>query len=373
MKFTVNSNEMKTAMGLVSRAIASKNTLPILDCVMLEEKDGKLTITGGDQENMMTISVPMTDVQDFQPVCIEAALLKEMLGATDKQPVTFSIDGTSATLTHSTGHFNFVCSSVNEYPKVEENIEAIDSFTMPVATFCKAIAMCRPYADSDDLRPILNGVYLDMKGKNLTFVATDKHRMIRKEFPEVEARGKVGCVVNSKAASLLGAYQGQSEMTVRMNDHKTLFVTDNFRLLTINIEGVYPNYNAVIPMSNPIHVEVDRLGFAAALKRAMVAGDKATSLVKLSLSTFMDGEGQLSIEARDLTFSRSGQDMVPCTHNHSGVLNIGFKGTFLQELLATHTSTKVQLGLTDASRAVILRDIEGDTDLLTLLMPMQLQ
>ena len=102
-------------------------------------------------------------------------------------------------------------------------------------------------------------------------------------------------------------------------------------------------------------------------------GNKATALVKLSLSTYMGGAGQMGIESRDLEFNRSAEETIPCTHNHDKPFAIGFKGTFLLDLLATHTTPQVVFELTDPSRAAVLRDIDGDPDLLTLIMPMMLQ
>lgn len=374
MKFTVHSSEMKGAMSLVQKAIAGKNSLPILDCVKLTQNaSGDLDITGGDQETMMTVTVPMMEVENFHPICVEAALLSEILGAVGKQTARFEVDGTSATIIYSTGHFNFAVQNADEYPQVEENIEAVDSFTMQADELAKAIAMCRVFAGNDELRPIVNSVCMDLSGEYLVLVATDIHRLIRKRFSEVKTNKSIQSMVSVKTAALLSAYQRPVEMIVRVNERKTAFIAEGFRLVSTSVEGKYPNYNAVIPQSNPYKVEVSRSALATALKRAMVAGNKATALVKLGLTTFMGGEGQMSVEARNLDFARSGQDVIGCTHNCTGGMNIGFNGTFLTEILATHTTDKVSIELTDPSRAAVLRDIDGDQDLLTLIMPMMLQ
>ena len=374
MKFTVHSSEMKGAMSLVQKAIASKNSLPILDCVKLTQNaSGDLDITGGDQETMMTVTVPMMEVENFHPICVEAALLSEILGAVGKQTARFEVDGTSATIVYSTGHFNFAVQNADEYPQVEENIEAVDSFTMQADELAKAIAMCRVFAGNDELRPIMTSVCMDMSGEHLVLAATDGHRLVRKGFPNVKTNKSIQGVVSVKTAALLSAYQRPVEMTVRVNERKTAFIAEGFRLVATSVEGNYPRYNSVIPQSNPYKVEVSRSALATALKRAMVAGNKATALVKLGLTTFMGGEGQMSVEARNLDFARSGQDVIGCIHNCTSGMNIGFKGTFLAEILATHTTDKVSIELTDPSRAAVLRDIDGDPDLLTLSMPMMLQ
>lgn len=375
MKFSVNANEMKAAMSLVSKAIAGKSTLPILSSVKLEQDaDGNLTLTGGAEGTFMTLTVPMFEVQDFHPVCIEAAILSDTLGTLGKQTVTFEVSEKSATLVYSTGHFNFAVQSTDEYPAVQDNIEAVATFTMTATDFSKAISTCRAYTIDDELRPVMGGVYLDLTGEHLVMAASDGHRMIRKVFPDVKAGGKIGCIVTGQTASLLATYQRPVDMTVRLNERQTVFFAEGFRLVATNIEGRYPNYNSVIPSGNPIRVEVDRSTLAQALKRSLVMSNKATALVKLSLSTYMGGAGQMGISSINMEFGQSAEETIPCTHSYDRPFAIGFKGTFLLDLLATHTTPQVVFELADPSRAMVVRDTEdGDKDLLTLLMPMMLQ
>ena len=98
---------------------------------------------------------------------MEAALLSKILGAVGKQTARFEVDGTSATIVYSTGHFNFAVQNADEYPQVEENIEAVDSFTMQADELAKAVAMCRVFAGNDELRPITTSVCMDMSGEHL--------------------------------------------------------------------------------------------------------------------------------------------------------------------------------------------------------------
>ena len=375
MKFSVNAQEMKAAMSLVNKAISGKNTLPIMSCVKLEQDAyGNLTLTGGSEGTFMTLTVPMFEVQDFHPVCIEAAILSDTLGTLGKQNATFQVDGTSATLVYSTGHFNFAVQSTDEYPTVQDNIEAVDAFTMTATDFSKMISTCRAYTIDDELRPVMGGVYLDLTKDHLVMAASDGHRMIRKAFPDVKAGGKIGCIVTGQTASLLATYQKPVDMTVRLNERQTVFFAEGFRLVATNINGNYPNYNSVIPNNNPIRVEVDRSTLAQALKRSLTMCHKATALVKLSLSTYMGGAGQMGISSSNIEFGQSAEETIPCTHNHDNPFAIGFKGTFLLDLLTTHTTPQVVFELADPSRAMVVRDAEGgDKDLLTLLMPMMLQ
>ena len=124
------------------------------------------------------------------------------------------------------------------------------------------------------------------------------------------------------------------------------------------IEGRYPNYNSVIPQENPFKVTIDRISFLNALKRVSVFSNPASSLVKLHLK-----DSLITVSAQDIDFSTSAEE-----------LSIGFKATYLIEILGNISSEEVVLELADPSRAglIVPSENDEDEDLLMLLMPMML-
>lgn len=374
MKFSVNAQEMKAVVSFVSKAISAKNPLPILGTVKIEMNEkGEMSITGGDTGLFLTVSMPVIEVEDFRPLCIDAAMLSDCLGVIGRQIVKFEVSERSATMIYDTGHFNFAIESANEYPNVEGNIEAVDAFDIPVEDFSRWVGTCRAYTIDDEFRPVMGGVYLDLTGEHLVMAATDGHKLIRKAFPDIKTHGKIGSIITGRTAALLSAYQRPVEMTVRISERQTVFMADGFRLVATNIEGCYPNYNGVIPHQNPIKLSVGRQALSTALKRSLTMGNKASALVKFSVYTYMNGDGHLDVQSQDLDFSRSASETLLCEHNCEGTFTIGFKGTFLQTLLSTHTTDQIIFEFSDPSRAGVMRDADGgDADLLTLIMPMML-
>jgi DNA polymerase-3 subunit beta len=134
------------------------------------------------------------------------------------------------------------------------------------------------------------------------------------------------------------------------------------------IEGRYPNYNSVIPTGNPNKLVVDRLSLLGAMKRVSVFSSQSSSLIKLSIE-----EGKVTLSAQDIDYSTSAEETVVCDFAGSP-LNIGFKSTFLVEILSNISAENVQIELSDPSRAGIVIPVEQkeNNDLLMLLMPMML-
>ena len=134
------------------------------------------------------------------------------------------------------------------------------------------------------------------------------------------------------------------------------------------IEGRYPNYNSVIPQNNPYRVTVDRLTLLSALKRVLVFTNQSSALIKLHME-----DNLLTVSGQDIDFSTSAEEKVACGYEGSP-MSIGFKGTFLIDILGNITGENVVIELADPSRAgvIIPAEQEENEDLLMLLMPMML-
>lgn len=134
------------------------------------------------------------------------------------------------------------------------------------------------------------------------------------------------------------------------------------------IEGRYPNYNSVIPQNNPHKAVIDRSSLISALRRVSVFSSQASSLIKLNLST-----NQMKISAQDIDFSTSAEETLMCQYEGND-MSIGFKSSFLIDILNNIPSTNVVIELADPSRAgvIVPEEQSENEDLLMLLMPMML-
>ena len=147
-----------------------------------------------------------------------------------------------------------------------------------------------------------------------------------------------------------------------------MFTMENYQMTCRLIEGRYPNYNSVIPQNNPHKAIVDRAIFISALKRVSVFSSQASSLIKLSLK-----ENSMTISAQDIDFSTSAEETLICQYDGKD-MSIGFKSSFLIDILNNISSQNVIIELADPSRAglIVPEEQEENEDLLMLLMPMML-
>lgn len=222
----------------------------------------------------------------------------------------------------------------------------------------------------DELRPVMNGIYFDINTDSLTFVASDGHKLARLRNFSVKAEERAAFILPKKPANLLRSVltKEQESVTVKFDENNACFTCSNFEMVCRLIEGRYPNYNSVIPQENPYKVIIDRVSFLNALKRVSVFSNPASSLVKLHLT-----DNQIIVSAQDIDFSTSAEEKIICQYSDPE-LKIGFKATYLIEILSNIAAAEVIVELADPTRAgtIVPAENEENEDLLMLLMPMML-
>jgi DNA polymerase-3 subunit beta len=140
----------------------------------------------------------------------------------------------------------------------------------------------------------------------------------------------------------------------------------NFTLVCRQIEGKYPNYNAVIPTNNDKKIIVDRQSFLSAVRRVSIYANDATELMKFEISA-----GKMEISADDLEFSVAAKETMVCQYDGEPI-RIGFKAKFIQSIVKNIDSNEIIISLVDSSRAGLILPVENveNTELLSLVMPM---
>lgn len=372
MNFNVSSTALSSHLQAVSRVINSKNTLPILDCFLFDLADGKLTITVADTETTMVTFVEVNDSDAEGRFAIVAKTLLEALREIPEQPIGFSINPATheITITYQNGKYNLVGQNADEFPKSAELGETAIHFEMSTDVLLDGINRSLFAMADDELRPVMNGMYFDITTENITMVASDGHKLVRYTTETAKGSEEAAFILPKKPANLLKTLlaKEQGGVDIKFDDRNAMFSMKNYCMVCRLIEGRYPNYNSVIPQNNPRKAIVDRQLFASALRRVSIFSSQENSLVKLQLE-----ENLITVSAQDLDFSTSAKETVVCQYE-GDPMDIGFKSTFLIDILANMSAPEVVLELADASRAGVILPVEqgAGEHLLMLLMPIML-
>ena len=372
MKFIVSSTGLLSHLQSISRVINSKNALSILDNFLFQIEGNKLTITASDIETTLITSMEIENKAGNGSVAVASKILLDSLKDFPEQPLTFDIndDNLSMVITSEYGKYNFIGQSGDEYPQLPQMAADSSGITISVSTLLRGINNTLYATANDELRPVMNGIYFDITEENLTLAASDAHKLVRYKTTEAKGDKASNFILPKKPASMLKRIlpKESGDVQVQFDDKNACFTLSNYKMVCRQVEGRYPNYNAVIPKANQHKAIVDRLALINALKRVSVFSNQAVNLIKLQLN-----ENEIFISAQDIDFSISAEEKVACQYQ-SEQINIGFKSTFLIEILSNLESSDVVIELADAMRAGIFLPFENEEneDLLTLLMPIML-
>ena len=370
MNFILSSTTLLRHLQSISGVLATSNTLPILDNFLFEIEDGQLTVSASDLETTMRTTLEV-ESKEGGKIAIPAKLLLEVLKNLPDQPCTFIVDMNNfgIEIAYDNGKSKMVGYNGEEYPKTPA-IENSNTIKISGEIISKAINKTLFATGNDDLRPVMSGVFCQFTPEDITFVATDAHKLVRYRRTDSQATGSSSFILPKKPLNLLKSnVRGDEEILIEYNDSNVIFTLNDIVLICRLIDGKYPNYEAVIPKENPNVLTIERAQFLSSIKRVSIFANKTTHQIKLKLAG-----SELSLSAEDLDFSNEANERLTCNYDGDD-MEIGFNSRFLMEMLNNMDTTEVKLVMSEPSRAGLL--IPGNSsneheDILMLVMPVML-
>ena len=333
---TVERAHLVAALTTVTRAVETRNTIPILANVHLSAADGRLTLRASDLDIEITTSVPATGT-----LAATTAPAKTLLDIARKMPagaeITLEQDGEIITVKAGRSRFKLATLGADAFPDLKSG-KFTASFSADLAAM---FAPVRFAISDEETRYYLNGVFLQSTGDETRAVATDGHRLARVTVPTV---GDIaGVIVPKKTVGLLP----DGEVHVELSDTKIRLRSGETTILSKLIEGTFPDYERVTPKNNDKPLTVDRAAMLAAVDRVSVlSSDRGGKTVKLDVAA----------DAVTLTVSSEGESAVEevAAEYGSEPITIGFNAAYLAEILRTATGEKVTIALGDAGGPALI-------------------
>ena len=373
MKFNVSSATLCNRLQTLSRVIASKNSIQILDCILFELQDGLLRLKASDSETTLVSTLNVDEADSNGVFAIKAATIINGLKEIADQPITLEVNPETHEIVifYQNGRSSFVGQGGEEYPVYPDIKDDAQQLSIDTNVLLNGISRAIFATAEDEIRPVMNGIYFDITPDSVTFVASDGHKLVRdRSYTTHGGEQPSAFILPKKPAKMLKDILAKEsgDAIVKFDDRNARVELENDVLSCRLIEGRYPNYNSVIPQDNPFRVTVDRVTLIGALRRVLVFASSATSLVKLRVD-----QNDLTVSTQDIDFSTSAEEHVLCDYSGTA-MSIGFKGPFLVDILNSMAAQEVVLELADPSRAgvIVPAEQEEQEDLLMLLMPMML-
>ena len=370
MRFTVSSTALSSRLSALSRVINSKNSLPILGDFLFEVIDGRLFLTASDSEVMMKTSLELTDCDVDGRFCVGNHDLLEGVKGVSEQPITMDVDlqANIAKVSYQNGMFSLPVENADEFPQAQQIGEGATVITISTSVLAENVNRSLFATAQDELRPVMNGIYFDLTPDCLAIVASDGHKLVRNKVLNIRSEQPASFILPKKPATLLKSVLGKQggDVVIRFDDRNAEINYEDGIIVCRLIEGRYPNYNSVIPQSNPNQLTVDRVGLLSALRRVQPFANDSSNLIRFHVEN-----GILQLDAEDYDFSKTATERMSCDYNGMP-MSIGFKGSSFIEILGNFDCSEVIVQLADPSRAGLVLPSEqpADQDVLMLMMPM---
>lgn len=370
MKFIVSSQSLLKQLQLAGGVLTNNSTLPILDNFLFEIAKNELSVTASDLETTITTKLKIESKENGS-IAVPAKLLMDTLKSFADQPLTFTIDDKlGIEISTENGRYKLVGEDAKDFPKVPE-LDNTASVTVNSIILSNAIDKTIFATASDELRPVMNGVFFELGKDSLSYVATDGHRLVKYTRKDVKGSKNASFIIPKKPLTLLKNNLGNidTDVVVEFNQTNAKFSFEDTTVICRLIDGKYPNYDAVIPKKNPNKLLIDKIAFSGSLKRASIFSNKTTNQVRLKLAG-----SELNVSAEDVDYSNEANERLTCQYD-GGDLEIGFNSKFLIEMLNHMDTKEIVLEMSEPNKAGIIvpsEKIDEDEDILMLVMPIMI-
>ena len=351
MKFSVSSSALLSLLATTGKVISNKNTLPILDYFLMELNGNELKVTTSDLETTLIGSITVDSVESEGTIAAPAKLMLDSLKEFSELPLTIDVNDKNweITINWKSGSLSIPGASAVSYPAVPQLSAEKKELRLDVDMLVNGINKTIFATADDELRPVMNGIYINLAPGALTFVGTDAHKLVKYES---EAENEVGAsfILPKKPANLL----------------KSVLLKEDDA-----IEVSFDSKNAMFKLKSHTLVcrLIDRIELVNGIKRVAVCSNPTTNLIRMDI-----GDNRINLTAQDIDFSVSANETITCSYDGEPI-SIGFKSTFLVEILSNMDTPTVVVELADSTRAGVFKPVYDDKQTsatLMLLMPMMI-
>ncbi|MBM4159687.1 MAG: DNA polymerase III subunit beta [Ignavibacteria bacterium] len=369
MKFTVASSDLQKALSRISGVVPSKSTLPILENILFQLSKNSLHLVATDLEISMSTTLELKGAEDGS-IAVPAKRLMETIRALPEVQLIFHADVPTSKVKMITeiGEYVIMGDSSEEFPTTPQ-FKAEERIVLDGELLRKLIHRTIFSVSTDELRPAMTGVLLQVKEDELRAVSTDGHRLVRIHYTGFKhSKLKREIIIPAKALSLVGRSVEEGENTLAIDSSHVQFSFGATTLTSRVIEESYPNYESVIPLDNDKTLTVSRDLILASVRRVALYSSTTTHQVRCSMK-----KNELKIMAEDVDFGGEAKEKIPCDYAGEE-LEIGFNATYLVDILSHIDTDEVQFKLGSPVRAAIITPAKqkANEDLLMLVMPMRL-
>lgn len=375
MKVSCLQENLSRGLGTVARAVAPRSTLPVLSNVLVASDKGRLRLSATNLEMGISYWIG-AKIEEEGATTVPARTFVDLVNTLPNDTVLMELTVRNQTLNVRCGAFNndIKCIDAHDFPPLPPS-ELDDGLDLNIKDLRTMINQVTLAASTDDARPVLTGVLVEVEGSEMTFAAADGFRLsVRTATLSSAAPEPIQAIIPARALNELARIVGTGEdsvtMTLPPNRGQVIFRAKDVEVVSQLIEGTFPDYRGIIPANHVTRTILPTSAFLKACKAADIFAREAAHSARLRVTPGTDLEpGTVEVSATSAE-TGSNETTVDATIEGDPV-EIAFNVRFLVDVLSVINTPNVALETTGPSAPGVLRPV-GQDDFLHVIMPMHL-
>jgi DNA polymerase-3 subunit beta len=365
MKFSIEKDNFIKTLGSTQSVVERRNTIPILNNIMVEAKSGILSITGTDMDIAIFASTEIQSVSDGSTTIPAGPLFDIIKKLPEGAQISVELDDDNILISAGRSQFKLPSLPADEFP-VMTGGEMPFSFEIGSNELLDLIENTRFAISNEETRYYLNGIYFHEMDGVLRAVATDGHRLAKAEtVAPSTTKGMPGIIVPKKAINELYKLleQTDSDVQVNLSENRIKFQLNSTTITSKLVDGTFPDYKRVIPQGNDIKLRVNCNLFSEAVERVATLSDSKMAPIKVTI-----GNGMLKLFASTPQLGTASDEVE--VEYKGEELEIGFNARYLNDIANQIKNSEMIFELKDSSSPSIIKNTDNK-NALYVLMPMR--
>lgn len=353
-------------LTLATGFVEKKQTMPILSNVYIKKQAEKVTIIANDMEIQATLSVNSGITGDDLAITVPAKKLQDVLKALPDAEVTLDINDNKVTVKSGRAKFTLQSLPADHYPLLRVNDDCVGQFSLSQRDLRDLLSRVQYSMAVNDSRVFLNGMLLEIKNNQLCLVATDAHRLGFVTFPLADMLPDISSIIPRKTVLELSRLLDDSDAAViiKLYPNQVLFEAEDKQLITKVIDGKYPDYERVIPLTNDKLCLISRQELLRVVQRVAVIGIDKLKTIVLELKPNL-----LTVSCRNEDQEES-RDELSIQYGNDNELRLNFNISYILDVLNNIDEENLQWAFFDNQRSVLVT-VPNQVDFKYVIMPLR--
>jgi len=366
MQFTITRENLLKALQMVMGAVEKRQIMPILGNALLKVNNDKLVVIATDLEVELQGIVSVESVIEEGSITVSARKLLDICRALPEvKVISLVLDGDNLLISCERSRFKLVTLPAVDFPNVEEGVSK-DEFHISQSIFRGLIERVYFSMAQQDIRYYLNGMFFIKDPDFLRVITTDGHRLSLCSYSGNFGESGISNIIPRKAVSELMRLltNDEDKITINFGENHFRVMGQNYTFISKLIDGVFPDYQKLIPKNISMNIVIDKEVFKQVLSRIAILSNEKYRGVKLYIET-----GKLAVESHNSDHEEAYEEL---PINYEGeALEIGFNVSYLLEAVAALPNGNIRLSMSGSGNSIQIES-EEDSSALYVIMPMRI-